>query len=72
MDWKSHSLNENDWVKILWDFQIHTDKFMMANQPHCVCDIVLMDKQRQKAVETINVVIQSNSNILLYTIHIFF
>ena len=49
---------ENDQAKILWDFQIKTDKLVMANQP----DIVLIDKKQQKAV-VIDIVIPSDSNI---------
>ncbi|XP_051914448.1 uncharacterized protein LOC127596235 [Hippocampus zosterae] len=37
---------ENDRAKILWDFQIQTDKMVMANQP----DIVIIDKGQRKAV----------------------
>ena len=49
---------ENDQAKILWDFQIQTDKMVMANQP----DIVIIDKQQRKAV-VIDVAIPSDSNI---------
>ena len=34
---------EIDRAKILWDFQIQTDKQLMANQP----DIVVVDKQQK-------------------------
>nr|XP_033500547.1 ornithine decarboxylase-like [Epinephelus lanceolatus] len=37
---------ENDEDKILWDFQIQTDKQVMANQ----LDMVLIDQQKKKAV----------------------
>ena len=43
---------------MLWDFQIQTDKLVMANQP----DIVLINKQQKKAV-VIDVAIPSDSNI---------
>ncbi|MDG2555549.1 hypothetical protein P7M41_26505, partial [Vibrio parahaemolyticus] len=52
MGWKSQSHNEghkvveNGRAKILWDFQIQTDKLVMANQ----LDIMLVDKQQKKAV----------------------
>lgn len=49
---------ENNRAKILWDFQIQTDKMVMANQP----DIVVMDKQ-QKTVVVVDVAIPSDSNI---------
>ncbi|KAF1377421.1 hypothetical protein PFLUV_G00200640 [Perca fluviatilis] len=49
---------ENDRAKILWDFQIRTDKMMMANQP----DILVVDKQLKKVV-VIDVAIPSDSNI---------
>ena len=37
---------DNDWGKILWDFQIQTDKMVVANQP----DIVMVDNWDKKAV----------------------
>ena len=37
---------ENDQATFLWDFQIQTDKLVMANQ----LDIVLTDKQQKKAL----------------------
>lgn len=37
---------ENNQAKLPWDFQIQTDKVLMANQP----DIVVADKQRRKVV----------------------
>ncbi len=49
---------ENDRAKILWDFQIQTDKMVVANQP----DIVVVDKQWKKAV-VIDVAMLSDSNI---------
>lgn len=36
---------ENDQVKTLWDFQIQTDRMVMANQ----ADIVVVDKEQRKA-----------------------
>ena len=36
---------ENDWAKILWDFQIQTDKQVRTNQ----LDIVVVDKLQKKA-----------------------
>ena len=39
---------ENDRAKTLQDFQIQTDKQVMANQP----DIVVVDKLQRKAVVT--------------------
>ncbi|TWW67382.1 hypothetical protein D4764_02G0004230 [Takifugu flavidus] len=49
---------ENEQTKILWDFQIQTDKMVVANQP----DIVVVDKHR-KTVVVIDVAIPSDSNI---------
>uniref|UniRef100_A0A087XGF1 Reverse transcriptase zinc-binding domain-containing protein n=2 Tax=Poecilia formosa TaxID=48698 RepID=A0A087XGF1_POEFO len=49
---------ENDRAKILWDFQIQTDKMVMANQP----DIVVVDKEQRKAV-VVDVAIPSDHNI---------
>ncbi|TWW65014.1 hypothetical protein D4764_22G0006610 [Takifugu flavidus] len=49
---------ENKQVKILWDFQIQTDKMVVANQP----DIVVVDKH-QKTVVVIDVAIPGDSNI---------
>ncbi|TWW66946.1 hypothetical protein D4764_20G0009780 [Takifugu flavidus] len=48
---------ENKQAKILWDFQIQTDKMVVANQP----DIVVVDKH-QKRVVVIDVAIPSDSN----------
>lgn len=42
----------------LWDFQIQTDKMVMANQPN----IVVVDKQQKTAV-VVDVAIPSDSNI---------
>ena len=39
---------ENNRAKLLWDFQIQTDRKVLANQP----DIVIVDKQKEEAVET--------------------
>jgi len=50
----SPKIVENDRAKILWDFQIQTDKQMMANE----LDIVGVDKLQKKSVE-----IPSDSNI---------
>uniref|UniRef100_A0A3B3HDB2 HAT C-terminal dimerisation domain-containing protein n=1 Tax=Oryzias latipes TaxID=8090 RepID=A0A3B3HDB2_ORYLA len=44
---------ENERAKILWDFQIQTDRMVMANQP----DIVVVDKEQRKAVTVVPVVI---------------
>ncbi|XP_051924320.1 uncharacterized protein LOC127602290 [Hippocampus zosterae] len=49
---------ENDRAKILWDFQIQTDKMVMANQP----DIVIIDKGKRKAV-VVDVAVPSDGNI---------
>lgn len=49
---------ENVQAKILWDFQIQTDKMVVANQP----DIVEVNKQQKKA-EVTDVAIRSDSNI---------
>ncbi|TWW59398.1 hypothetical protein D4764_06G0009280 [Takifugu flavidus] len=49
---------ENKQAKILWDFQIQTDKMVVANQP----DIVVVDKH-QKTVVVIDVAIPSDSSI---------
>jgi len=63
MGWKSNweippKVVENDRAKILWDFQIQTDKQVMANEP----GIVVADKLQKKAV-MIDVAIPSDSNI---------
>ncbi|TWW73485.1 hypothetical protein D4764_15G0008790 [Takifugu flavidus] len=66
MDWRSQGpggrhppkVLENKQAKILWDFQIQTDKMVVANQP----DIVVVDKHR-KTVVVIDVAIPSDSNI---------
>ena len=39
-------VNENDRAKILWNFYIHADKHVLANQP----DIVAVDKENQRAI----------------------
>ncbi|XP_055368940.1 uncharacterized protein LOC129604854 [Betta splendens] len=49
---------DNERAKILWDFQIQTDRMVMANQP----DIVVVDKEQSKAV-VVDVAIPSNGNI---------
>lgn len=49
---------ENNQAKLPWDFQIQTDKVLMANQP----DIVVADKQRRKVV-IIDVAIHGDSKI---------
>jgi len=54
----SPKLGENDRAKIQWDFQIPTDKLVMANQP----DIVVFDKLQKKAV-LIDVAAPSDSNM---------
>ena len=35
-----------EWIKILWDFQVQTDKLVIANQP----DAVVEKHQRTAAV----------------------
>lgn len=50
---------ENDQGKVPWDFQIHTDKMVLANQP----GIAVVDKQRKTVVVVINVAIPSDSSI---------
>ena len=40
---------ENDRAKILWDFQIQTDKQVMANQP----DIVVVDKMQTAVIDVV-------------------
>ncbi|TWW73493.1 hypothetical protein D4764_15G0008870 [Takifugu flavidus] len=47
---------ENKQAKILWDFQIQTDKMVVANQP----DVVVVDKHQKTLVV---IAIPSNSNI---------
>ncbi|KAK7925836.1 hypothetical protein WMY93_008146 [Mugilogobius chulae] len=49
---------ENDRAKILWDFQIQTDRMVMANQP----DIVVVDKEQRRAV-VVDVASPSDGNI---------
>ncbi|XP_055362142.1 uncharacterized protein LOC129603668 [Betta splendens] len=49
---------ENERAKILWDFQIQTDRMVMANQP----DIVVVDKEQSKVV-VVDVAIPSDGNI---------
>ena len=48
---------ENKRAKLLRDFQIQTDRKMLANQP----DIVVIDKQQEEAVVT-DVAVPSDSN----------
>ena len=49
---------ENEPGKILWDFQIQTDRKVMANQP----DIMVVDKEQRKAV-VVDVAVPSDGNI---------
>ncbi|KAJ0057310.1 hypothetical protein NL108_002264 [Boleophthalmus pectinirostris] len=49
---------ENDRAKILWDFQIQTDRMVMVNQP----DIVVVDKKQSRAV-VVDIAIPSDGNI---------
>ena len=49
---------ENNSAKFLWDFQIQTDRKVLANQP----DIVIIDKQKKEAV-VIEIAVSSDSNI---------
>ena len=49
---------ENKWVKILWDFQIQTDKLVVANEP----DIAVVDEHQKTAV-VVDVAIPSGGNI---------
>ena len=51
-------VNENNHVKILWDFYIHTDKHVLANQP----DIVVVDKGNKRAT-IIDIAVPSDYNI---------
>lgn len=44
---KSPKMVENNRAGVLWDFQIQTDKMVMANQPN----IVVVIKQQKKAVD---------------------
>lgn len=37
---------ENNRVKILWDFQVQTDRIVMLNY----ADIVVVDKEKRKAI----------------------
>ncbi|CAI5636064.1 unnamed protein product [Oreochromis niloticus] len=57
-DLADHEVVENDRAKILWDFQMQTDKMVVANQP----DIVVVDKQKKTAV-VIDVAVPNDSNI---------
>ena len=54
----SPKMIENDGVKVLWDFQIQTDKMLMTNQP----DMVVVDKQEKKA-PVVDLAIPNDSNI---------
>ena len=49
---------ENERVKILLDFQIQTDKLVMANQP----DVVVVDKHQRTAV-VVDVAVPRDGNI---------
>ena len=49
---------ENNRAKILWDFQIQTDRQLLASQP----DIMVVDKDQKTAV-MIDVALPSDSNI---------
>ena len=51
-------VNENDQVKILWDFYIQTDKHVLANQP----DIVVVDKSDKRAI-IIDIAVPNDCNI---------
>ena len=51
-------VTDNERVKILWDFQIQTDKLVMANQP----DMVVVDKHQRTEV-MVQVAIPGDGNI---------
>ena len=54
LDWKEHpKVVENDRAKILWDFQIQTEKLVIVKQP----DIMLVDKQQKKGSDKNQLVI---------------
>ena len=49
---------ENSNVKVLWDFNIYTDRFLTARRP----DIVVVNKH-QKLVQIIDVAVPSDCNV---------
>jgi len=52
------SVTENDTIKLLWDFEIQTDRRISARRP----DIVLIDKTKKKAI-VIDIAIPEDRNI---------
>ena len=50
---------ENNRAKLLWDFQIQTDRKVLANQT----DIFIIDKQKKAVVKDIAVPSDSNRNM---------
>ena len=60
--WYNHELLpviENDVIKVLWDFDIQTDKHVTSNRP----DIVIVDK-KEKSLKLIDVSIPNDMNIV--------
>ena len=60
--WYSHEpfpVIENDVIKVLWDFDIQTDKHVTSNRP----DIVIVDK-KEKSLKLIDVPIPNDVNIV--------
>ena len=60
--WYNHKplpVIENDVIKVLWDFNIQTDKHVTSNRP----DIVIVDK-KEKSLKLIDVSIPNDINIV--------
>ena len=60
--WYNHEplpVIENDVIKVLWDFDIETDKHVTSNRP----DIVIVDK-KEKSLKLIDVSIPNDINIV--------
>ncbi|KAJ8033778.1 Retinol dehydrogenase 8 [Holothuria leucospilota] len=55
---RPETVNETDRVKILWDFEVRTDKVITARRP----DIIVVDKQ-EKTAKIIDVAIPLDKNI---------
>ena len=55
---KPETVNENEQVKILWDFEVRTDRIITARRP----DIIVIDKQ-EKTAKIIDVAIPLDKNI---------
>ena len=60
--WYNHEplpVVENDVIKVLWEFDIQTDKNVTSNRP----DIIIVDK-KEKSLKLIDVSIPNDMNIV--------